>query len=137
MHMSWREKFAKWSAYWHEHAVERWQLLLAYLLLVGSMALSVYWTHTVATRADERAAKTQQQFVSKSISDQVKSESICTRTNQGEACRDLFTRLATSITTDQRRRLGCQALAGLLPNPTVEKIRKDSDCANYPTKPVK
>lgn len=116
------------TSYWRVRSVERWQLLLAYLILVVAMAISLYWTHDLASQADQKAAKAQTVLHQQQFAQSLRNEQVCSLSNQGDACRDLFDRLAKSITPTQRYRLGCQALGGLLPNKQVTKIRKVSHC---------
>lgn len=101
---------------------------LAYLLIVMAMGVAVYWIHAVADDADQRSHKVQRQVERSLIQDSLKSERVCSRTNQVPACRELFDRLARNITRAQRHRLGCASLEGLLPNDKVEQIRKEANC---------
>jgi len=55
-------------------------------------------------------------------------EKVCSETNQGQACEDLFRRLATNITAEQRLRLACDVLAALKQVPVVVRLRMASDC---------
>jgi hypothetical protein len=71
-----------------------WKLyvLLAWILLVTlSTGLSLVATHNDVDAIDAR----------------LKTAKVCSDTNRGQACIDLFNRLARSITEAQRDRLAC------------------------------
>lgn len=53
---------------------------------------------------------------------QLKSEKVCSESNRGEACRDLFNRLATSISEKQRLRLACVILNVEGERKTMERL---------------
>lgn len=93
-----------------------------------AMGVAVYWIHTIADSANLRSHKVERQIERSLVQDSLKSEKVCSKTNQVPACRDLFDRLSKNITHAQRHRLGCAALEGLLPNDKVEQIREESNC---------
>lgn len=101
---------------------------MAYVLIVVAMAAAIYWIHALAEEADQRSHKVERQVERSLIQDSLKSELVCSRSIQVPACRDLFDRLSRNITHDQRHRLGCAALEGLLPNDKIAQIRKESNC---------
>jgi hypothetical protein len=55
------------------------------------------------------------------------SEKVCSDTNRGQACRDLFNRLASSLSPDQRFRLGCDVLAALN-LAELDTLRRQAKC---------
>jgi len=59
-------------------------------------------------------------------------EKVCSLSNQGDACRSLFDRLARNLSPAQRKRLGCDVIA-VLKGPGIHEIRKASRCP----KPIK
>jgi hypothetical protein len=111
--------------FWRQKSAERWQLALAYLLIVIAMAVSLYWLHDLVDDAHSDANRAL-------VQQQIRAEQVCSATNQGDACRELFDRLARSITPEQRYRLGCNTLAGLLPNRDAARMRRLSHCPPPP-----
>ena len=79
-------------------------MLILYATFVIVCALSFHAVDTSATHA-LKVALNAQTFIN-----DLKKEKVCTDSNRGEACRDLFNRLATSISEEQRFRLACVVL---------------------------
>jgi hypothetical protein len=55
------------------------------------------------------------------------SEKVCSLSNQGEACRALFNRLAVNLSEAQRFRLACDVLAPL-DIPDAVRWAREADC---------
>ena len=63
-----------------------------------------------------RAYETHRQFIQR--------ERICSDTNQGDACRELYERIERSLTLDQRHRRVCLLIATLVEDPGVARVYK-------------
>ena len=73
------------------HGWKFYGLIVAIVLLSLSTGLNMYSIHH---RTD-------------SIDTRLRTAKVCSDMNRGQACRDLFDRLATSISDEQRARLAC------------------------------
>lgn len=98
-------------------------LFTAWLLIVTVL---VAYTLTHFYRHTEEA----QQAAAVALSRSVEEQKICSASNLGEACRDLFERLARSISDEQRHELACAVVLALTPTPALQAIRRASKCAN-------
>lgn len=73
------------------HGWRFYVLIAAAILLAVSTGLNMY---SIEHRTD-------------SIDARLRTAKVCSDVNRGQACRDLFDRLATSISDEQRERLAC------------------------------
>jgi hypothetical protein len=66
------------------------------------------------------------------VVNELKKEKVCSETNQGEACRDLFDRLANNITDAQRLRLACVVLNAQGKAETMAELNCPTIVSNHP-----
>lgn len=77
--------------------------LLAVLVCIALFFASLTVVHTLNANSSD-IARIKRVFV---------AEKVCSLSNQGQACRDLFDRLAINLSPNQRYRLACDVLAAL------------------------
>jgi hypothetical protein len=58
----------------------------------------------------------------------IQREKVCAEHNQGQACRDLFTRLANNISPGQRRELACAVFEVFASRAQTERLVRDYRC---------
>ena len=92
------------------HGWRFYVLLAAVILLAVSTALNMY---AIEHRTD-------------SIDARLRTAKVCSDMNRGAACRDLFDRLATSISDEQRARLACVVFQ-------YAKVEPNIPCPQIPT----
>lgn len=73
-------------------------LMIAVTVAIG-LALVNEWNNQAQSAANKAEAAVTLQTL--------RNEKVCSDTNQGQACRDLFTRLVNNVSPDQKRQLAC------------------------------
>lgn len=91
--------------------IRRLDLLILYVLFVFIGFLAFNAVQAGSERALKIAVSTRTEVAEHDrILSQFRSEKVCSDTNQGQACRDLFNRLRNNITDAQRFQLACMVL---------------------------
>ena len=91
--------------------IRRLDLLILYVLFVFVGILSFNAVQAGSERALRVAIAARSEVQAhEEVINQFRAEKVCSDTNQGQACRDLFNRLRNNITDEQRFQLACMVL---------------------------
>lgn len=102
----------------------RWGEILAAFVALFVIAIAVaVWNNQRIDRAERRIRITQQMTAKLTFESRLHAERVCSNSNRGQACRDLFQRLAEDISPTQRRELAC-TVAAILALPEYETVCK-------------
>ena len=102
--------------------VARWLLLGGVIFAMLFSLCAAYYTLTTTTdKVDENSEDIQ------SFKRAFRADKVCSLSNQGKACIDLFERLQRNITQEQQEQLACGVLE-TLNIPEADAWRRRADC---------
>lgn len=116
---------------WENGRVHEWlcatcrrrELLIIYIAILIVTGLAMFAMFTAADAAHDQAEIAN----ARARVALLQREQVCSLSNQGLPCRDLFRRLASSITDAQRRELACTVIT-FLDGKEADRIARVSHC---------